>query len=347
MKLTQAREAARQWMIEEGSRIPGFRGAYTVGSTNWLPDDAELNAASDLDMMVVLADQNQTNKRHKFIYHDALLEVSFLQNDQSQSPDKVLSDYHLAPSFRTTKVMFDPVGFLSPLLALVSREYAKRHWVRQRCTNAKDKILAYLRSIKDGEAPHDQVNACLFRAGIMTHVVLVAGLRNPTVRTRYATVRELLAQYGHLEFHETILELLGTAGIRRERVSQHLATLTEIFEAAKKLIKTPFPFASDISDTARSFAFEGSLELIGRGFYREAMFWIAVTHSRCQKVLSLDAPKDLTQNLMASYQALVSDLGVSTFAKVQQRCAEIERVLPRLCAVAEEIMEANHEIEDG
>src|SRR5262249_4723595 len=29
-----------------------------------------------------------------------------------------------------------------------------------------------------------------------------------------------------------------------------------------------------------------SLELIESGYHREAMFWIAVTHSRCQKVLS-------------------------------------------------------------
>lgn len=27
----QAREAARQWMVEEASTMPGFRGAYTAG----------------------------------------------------------------------------------------------------------------------------------------------------------------------------------------------------------------------------------------------------------------------------------------------------------------------------
>ena len=136
MTVKQAREAARQWMVEEASGIPGFCGAYTAGSTNWLPDDADLTTASDLDIMVVLADQNQAGRRCKFIYHDTLLEVSYLRNDQLQAPDQVLSDYHLAPSFRTTKVMFDPLGHLTPLLAAVSRDYSKRQWVRRRCANA-------------------------------------------------------------------------------------------------------------------------------------------------------------------------------------------------------------------
>jgi hypothetical protein len=334
-------------MVEVASGIPGFCGAYTAGSTNWLPDDADLTAASDLDIMVVLADQDQAGRRGKFIYHDTLLEVSYLHYDQLQSPGQVLGDYHLAPSFRTTKIMFDPLGQLAPLLAAVSRDYAKRQWVRQRCAGARDKILGYLRSINEGAVLHDQVIACLFAAGITTHVLLVAGLRNPTVRTRYAAVRELLADNGHVEFHETLLELLGSARTSRGRVSQHLATLTQIFDAAKKAIKTPFPFASDLSDSARPSAIDGSLELIGRGYHREAMFWVGVTHSRCQKVLSHDAPRDLTQRFRDGYQELLGDLGVPTLAEVRRRCAEIERMLPRVYNLAEDIVAANYEIEDG
>jgi hypothetical protein len=347
MKLAQARETARQWMMEEGSRVPGFCGAYTAGSTNWLPDTANLPTGSDLDIMVVAADQNQTNaRRHKFIYHDTLLEISYLRKDQLQSPEQVLSDYHLAPSFRAAQVMFDPSGHLSPLQAIVSRDYAKRHWVRQRCAHAKNKILAHLRSIHEQAALHDQVIAFLFAAGITTHVLLVAGLRNPTIRTRYVMVRELLADFGHLEFHETLLELLGTAAIRRDRVRQHLATLTEIFDAARRVMKTQFVFASDISEVARTSAIDGSLELIGSGYHREAMFWIAVTRSRCQKILSLDAPRGLLQSYKDSYQELVSDIGVPTAAKIQQRCADIKRILPRLCDLAERVIAANHDIED-
>lgn len=103
MRVNQARDAARRWVIEEASRVPGFCGAYTAGSTNWLFHDAELSTASDLDIMVVLADQNHARRRHKFIYRDTFLEVSYLGNDQLQSPDQVLSDYHSGVALRSSK----------------------------------------------------------------------------------------------------------------------------------------------------------------------------------------------------------------------------------------------------
>lgn len=214
MTVKQAREAAREWVIEKASGIPGFCGAYTAGSTNWLPDDADLTATSDLDIMVVVADPNQAGRRGKFIYRDILLEVSYLSSDQLTSSGLILSDYHLAPSFRTTNIILDPSGNLTALLATVCRDYAKRQWVGKRCANARTKVLEYLRSINEEAPLHDQVIAWLFAAGITTHVLLVAALRNPTVRARYTAVRELLADYGHVEFHETLLEVLGVCSNR-------------------------------------------------------------------------------------------------------------------------------------
>lgn len=217
-------------MVEEAPKIPGFWAAYTAGSTNWLPADAELTATCDLDIMVVLADRNQPAARRKFVYHDVLLEVSYLRQDQFQSPGHFLSDYHLAPSLHTAKIIFDPFGHLAPLRAVVSREYARRRWVRRRCARARGKVLASLRSVSANAALDDQVTACLFAAGITTHVLLVAGLRNPTVRTRYVAVRDLLAAYGYHEFHETLLELLGSARLSRERVAGHVTALADVFD---------------------------------------------------------------------------------------------------------------------
>ena len=282
--------------------------------------------------------------REKFVYRDTLLEVSYLSNDQLSSPDSVLSDYHLAPSLRTATILLDPSGHLTNLRATLCRDYAKQHWVLQRCAHARNKVLANLRAIHQQSPLHDQVLSCLFAAGISTHVLLVAGLRNPTVRTRYVAVRELLAESGHLELHDSLLRLLGCAQISRERVGHHLATLTPIFDAAQGAIKTPFPFASDISDIARPIAIDASLALIERGYHREAMFWIAVTHSRCHQVLSCDAPQKMTQSFTHSYQALLSDLGIPSFTEIRQRCAEIEQALPQVWQLAEAIISANPQI---
>jgi hypothetical protein len=159
-------------------------------------------------------------------------------------------------------------------------------------------------------------------------------------------VRDLLVDYGRAEFHETLLGLLGSARMSRLQVTQHLESLASIYDAAKRVIKTPFPFASDLSDLARPIAIDGSADLIERGFHREAMFWIAVTHSRCQQVLALDAPADLMRTFKDNYLQLIANLGLPSFADVQRRCAEIERSLPYVCDLAETIIAANCEIED-
>lgn len=341
MTIQHAREVARRWVLEEMGSLSGLCGAYTAGSTNWLSEDANLPTISDLDIMVLAADANHAGRRNKVIYQGILLEVSYLRSDRFQAPEQILGDYHLAPSFRMTKILFDPSGHLAALLPAVALNYAKRQWVLERCNQATGKVLEHLRP-DGGEAGLDaQVVSCLFAAGITTHVLLVAGLRNPTVRRRYVAVRELLAEYGQLDFHETMLELLGAAEISPARVHNHLAALAEIFDAAAKAIRTPFPFASDISESARPLALDASAELIACGYHREAMFWIAVTHSRCRQVLTADAPGKWEKIFEGNYRELLADLGLSTFDDVRRRRAEIERVLPQVCDLAEKIIAAN------
>lgn len=55
-----------------------------------------------------------------------------------------------------------------------------------------------------------QAQGWVFPTGIMTHVLLVAGLRNPTVRRRYEAARDLLADHDGLDLHDRLLELLGS-----------------------------------------------------------------------------------------------------------------------------------------
>src|SRR5688500_5295208 len=113
MLVKEAKALARQWVMEEASRVPSFYGAFYHGSTNWLPDDATLPAASDMDVMVVLAEPNPPDKLGKLIYRDVMLEISYLPADQLQSPDIVLGQYHMAGSFRTPGIILDPSGQLT------------------------------------------------------------------------------------------------------------------------------------------------------------------------------------------------------------------------------------------
>ena len=230
MNVRRAKDVARQWVIEEAGKVPGFCGAFYHGSINSLPDDAAFPTTSDVDVMVVFADPPPV-KLGKFIYRDVILEISYLPSDQLQSPDLVLSQSHMAGSFRRASIISDPSGQLTKIQEGVSKDFAKRKWVRKRCEHARDKVLRNLQGLDawlDASAPfHDQVGSWLFATGVTTHMLLVAGLKNPTVRRRYVATQELLAEYGHLDFYETLLEMLGCAQMGRVRVEHHLAALTE------------------------------------------------------------------------------------------------------------------------
>ena len=343
MLVKTAKAIARQWVTAEAEKLPGFTGAFYHGSTNWLPDEAILPATSDLDIMVVFVDPPAV-KLGKFLYQGVLLEVSYLPIDQLRSAEVVLGQYHLAGSFHEASVIADPTGMLTQLQVAVAADYAKRYWVEQRCEDARNRILHNLASIKADNPFHDQVTSWLFGTGVTTHVLLVAGLRNPTVRRRYVTVRELLAEYGHLDFHEKLLDLLGCAQMDRTQVEGHLAALTAIFDVAKTVIKTPFFFASDLNDLSRPIAIEGSQELIDQGLHREAIFWIVATYCRCLKVLYHDAPERYA-HFIPGFQRLLSDLGVRSFTDLQQRGAQVKAFLPELWRVTEAIMAANRQIQ--
>ena len=340
-----AKDMARQWVLQEASGIPGFSGAFYHGSINWLPDHAPLPGTSDVDVMVVLDDPNPPLKPGKIIYRDVLLEIAFLPKEELRSPELVLGQYHLAGSFQSPSVILDPSGWLTELQIAVARDYVKRRWVRRRCEHARNKILTGF-SLRESDPFHDQVVGWFFPAGVTSHVLLVAGLKNPTVRRRYVAVRELLADYGRLDFYECLLELLGCAQMTRARAQHHLAALNEAFDAAKAVVETPFFFAADISAIARPISIGGSQELIASGDHREAIFWMVATYSRCQKVLHHDAPEALRERHDHGYRELLGDLGITSFIDLRRRFDEVEMFLPRVWNVAEAIMAANPEIED-
>ena len=340
-----AKDVARQWVIEEAAQLPGFSGAFYHGSIHSLPEDSVLPRSSDVDVMVVLAGAGPPARLGKFLYRDVLLEVSMLRPEQAASPEQVLGEYYLAGSFRYPGIILDPTGHLSHLQAVVSREFPKQRWVRRRCEQARERVVDRITALKEPDPLHDQVTACWFGAGVTTHILLVAGLKNPTVRRRYAAVRELLAEHGLLAFYETLLDMLGCARLPRERVELYLAAVEEAFDAAKLVLKTPYRFAADLTDAARPVAIDGSRELIEAGYHREAVFWMLATYSRCQWVLSHDAPAEVQERFSRGYRRFLADLGINSFAELRDRCEHVIQSLPQVWEVAESIMAASAEIE--
>lgn len=339
MLVGEAKAAARRWVAAEATGIPGFAGAFFHGSTNWMPDDESFPDGSDLDVMLVLDGSPPPTKLGKFTYDGVLLEVSHLTREELGTAEQLLGQYNLAGSFQGPSIIADPAGFLTPLNEAVASEYVRRHWVRARCAQARDKAL---HGSFDVAAPfHDQVNAWLFPTGITTHVLLAAGLRNPTVRRRYAAARDLLHEYGHAAFYETLLNQLDPAAMTQARAAEHLATLGAAFDDAAMTIRSPFFFAADITASARPVAIGGSEALVATGLHREALFWIVATYCRCLAVFAQDGTPALRARHEPGFRRLLADLGVVDTADLQRRKDALPGFMPQVWAVAEAIMAAN------
>jgi hypothetical protein len=130
------------------------------------------------------------------------------------------------------------------------------------------------------------------------------------------------------------------------RVEYHLAAVTEIFDFAKEIIKPPHRFASDISEVGRPISIGGSREFNDGGYHREAVYWIVATYSRFLAILHNDAYRDEQENYDACFHELLADLGITSFAGLQERSQRAREFLHRVWDVVETIMDANAEIEE-
>ncbi|CAM4028292.1 hypothetical protein COLU111180_20165 [Cohnella lubricantis] len=343
MRIGAAIAAAAEWVKLRGSSSEGFKGAYISGSTVGKSDEEEVPAASDVDVVVVVDQETSPSKLGKILYRGTLLEITYLPWHELSSAEEVLASYHLAGSFRWNTILADPTGQLSRLQQQVSRHFAERRWVRRRCENARLRVENGLR-YRDAAAPwHDQVTSWLFPTGVTTHVLLVAALRNPTVRLRYLAAREALGAYGLGDVYPDLLELLGCARMTPQRAGHHLGELARTFDAAAARARTPFFFSSDIAPAARPVAIDGSLELIRTGCHREAVFWMAATFARCHQILAADAP-ELGRSLAPAFDALMADLGITSRGDLDRLSGDVLLYLPKLWDTAEAIMAANPDI---
>ena len=206
------------------------------------------------------------------------------------------------------------------------------------------KITDGLGSLDAASPFHAQVLSWLFPTGVTTHVLLLAGLRNATVRQRYVAVRDLLNEYGHSDFHDDLLDLLGGTAMSASRAEHHLDGLAALFDVVKDRARPAFAFASDISEVGRPIAIDGSRELIERSDHREAVFWIVATWSRCLAILYTDVPHLAKVEYDLGYRELLADLGIESYGDLRERGERVMAFLPTVRDVAEQIMAANPDV---
>lgn len=338
-----ARNAARAWVSRHGREFAGYRGAYLAGSTCWLPEGTPLAPGTDTDVMLVIGDA--LAKPGKFLFDDVLLEVSPVPWAEVRSPDSILGHYHLAPSFQSGAILDDPTGELARLQARVRCEYPAQAWVTRRLDMVQRRIVTGLDHL-DPDAPfHQQVIGWVFPTGVTAHLILVAALRNPTIRKRYVAAKDVLTAYGLDDRYPLLLRLLGCEAMTRQAAQRHLDALASVFDATAAVISpaSPLAFASDLHPESRAIAIDGMQELIEEGLHREAIFWLVVTYARCLTALAADLPEQLAR-WQPGFRSLLDDLGIASFADIRARGDVVRARLPDLRALADGIAASNPSI---
>jgi hypothetical protein len=346
MIVRDARDAARNWMLEEARDLPGFHGAFFAGSITSASDNVEFPTSSDVDIKVVMDDPSDTGGPQKFVYQDVILDVSYGSSEDFQSPEMVLGNYYTAVHFVTPSIILDPSGNLTAIQSVVAQEYARRVWVRRRCEHARQQFEEALTWLSPDSPVHDQVLAWLFPIFFTPPMVLVPDLRNPTHRRGFATMGQVLARYGHVPLHERMLGIVGSEAMSRAQVERLLAACAEAFDAAQAIRTTPFLLASNLSDFARPIAIGGAEELVADHHHREAVPWTAFIHTLCQTALHNDASDEVRARFTPGYEHLLGELGISSYDDRAERVEQLRQVLPELWGVTEEIIATNPAIRD-
>lgn len=343
MNVNEAKRLATKWVQAFSEDHFSFHSAYLAGSIVDRAEEESLSKSSDLDVLVILNQQAIPLKPGKIRYQNVLLDVTYLSWSDYDDIEKVLSSYHLANTLKTNTILVDPSGELQHLQQTIASQFAQKEWVLARCEDALQRIENNLNSLSQKNAWADQVMAWLFGTGVMCHVLLVAGLKNPTIRLRYLATRKLLIAYHHEDVYEDLLELLGCKELRPERMPIHLNELKKTFDAAVAVSKTPFFFSTDITEEARALAIKGSCELIAEGNHREAVFWMLTTFARCHQIFNADAP-ELSETHQVAFQVFLEDIGIRKYQDLEERAVKVRQYFPHLRKVALNIIGENPEV---
>jgi hypothetical protein len=223
-------------------------------------------------LIVIYEDSEPPDEHRIFPYRGIIIEVNYQTSDHFQSAEQILGDYPTACHFTTSNIIEDPSGQLTKIHQAVVKDYARREWVYKRCEHAREMTLVGLTWLNESDPFHDQVFAWLFATLIPAHILLVAGLRNPTVRKGLVEARELLTRYGHMKIYPAMLDILGSTTISQAQAESHLNSLAQTYDVVKNLIKTPFYSATEISDDTRAMNIEAIKYWIEQGDHKEAMY---------------------------------------------------------------------------
>jgi hypothetical protein len=295
-------------------------------------EEDDIPPTSDVDVLLIFPDGSDTVSRQKHDLDGLSLDVSSIACNEVATAETILRTYHLAGSLRQTEsILFDPHSHLKRLQIRVGQEFADPVWVMARRRDAEARVRRNLDRINEVERDLERLSSWIFGTGVTTHIVLTAGLQNPTVRTRYAATRTLLASANLADRYGFVADLLDPGHATTGIVQTFIRRLALLFDETVSLRKS-----ADINPACRSAAIDAAHTLVEQGYPRDALFWIGVTAIRCATLLdSLE---------VRSWEPLIGDLAewfqVGSTREMNRRANLVRERLPEIQTLAGEVFAA-------
>lgn len=329
MQVNKVIELARQWVLAEGMRIPGFVGAHLLGSLDALPAEADFPLHRDVDIKIVLADGERGNQA--VWYEGLMLDVAFGTQAEYEAT-AVLSNPRLAPHLAHGHILADPTGLLGKVQQAVVGEYGRRHWVQARCQWEKELVQTTL------DQPDFTVLALSFTLMYLGGLLAVASLSTPTHRRSLIDMQKILQEQERPELHTNALQILGCAHMTCSQVEGYLPVVVQAFPQAVTIYRTPIPYVGyKLRPHLLPYYTAAAQEMIDEGHHREAMQWILHTYYLLNIVFQNDTTAVERIAFASKYQQLLADLGLATTAQLAARREKLRQIVPECFALADEM----------
>jgi hypothetical protein len=354
LTIGETKMAAREWVRENATGIPGFVGACLIGSILGKPDEDLFPETSDVDIVIVvdsvipnpIAEPENPFSPRKLLYHGLILEPSYLSWESMKNLEAVLSDRHLAAAFADACVLIDPRGEIDRVHRAVKPEFARRCWIGKRCKQAAE--AASWSGDQSALSPilpvYDplfwKMTALLLGTLTASSIPVLAGLDTLTVRRGFVVAGSVLMRYGMRHLAEDLLRIVGSADVSRAEAERCLEELEAAFDAAIDLPHPAFAMDYNISAKGRILVIGGCRELL-EDQHREAMFFIALMRGVAQNILMHHEDPAKRERFLRGYWDLLHTLKIRSLEDITNRLGELRDTVPVLLAAAEVILKCN------
>lgn len=362
MKVFQAKQAAKDWVVEHMASYPDFAGAYLFGSTMSKGDEEEFSQTSDLDVGVVLERESfgELGTPQYLLHRGVLLNVAHHRRSGYRNLAALLASSHgiiALEHFVRPVILFDPMGDLARLREEVSLSFRNESVVRLRCTRIRELVLRRLDTKVSSRDHSPQAYACSLYPQIgwffyMTmpfaaQIPSMANLGGMTTRKGFVASGKLLNQLGRPDLQRAILEAMGVHDLTEAEARAALDHLQSAFDYAVTVIRTPFFGDGDTKPICRPMVIDGAREVLDAGFHREIAPYIVCMAVLMQNTIDLDGDPGQAAAFRARLETILERLGVSSSYDVEAKADRTRELLPAIMALSEEIIAGHPDIVHG